>query len=64
MAELLLDREYHARGIQLLCGVDEAGRVPLAGPVFAAAVILSPEPGDTRTQRLQKTLGEEARSAL
>ena len=26
MAELLLDREYHARGIQLLCGVDEAGR--------------------------------------
>ena len=42
MAELLLDREYHARGIQLLCGVDEAGRGPLAGPVFAAAVILSP----------------------
>lgn len=43
MAELLLDREYHARGIQLLCGVDEAGRGPLAGPVFAAAVILSPD---------------------
>ena len=27
----------------LLCGVDEAGRGPLAGPVFAAAVILDPE---------------------
>lgn len=27
---------------ELLCGVDEAGRGPLAGPVFAAAVILDP----------------------
>lgn len=27
----------------LLCGVDEAGRGPLAGPVFAAAVILNPK---------------------
>ena len=28
--------------IQLVCGVDEAGRGPLAGPVYAAAVILDP----------------------
>src|SRR5690606_7839682 len=28
---------------ELICGVDEAGRGPLAGPVFAAAVILDPE---------------------
>lgn len=27
----------------MICGVDEAGRGPLAGPVFAAAVILDPE---------------------
>ena len=27
----------------LFCGVDEAGRGPLAGPVYAAAVILSPD---------------------
>src|SRR5688500_12807477 len=27
----------------LVCGVDEAGRGPLAGPVYAAAVILNPE---------------------
>ncbi len=27
----------------IICGVDEAGRGPLAGPVYAAAVILSPE---------------------
>jgi ribonuclease HII len=29
-------------GAELLCGVDEAGRGPLAGPVYAAAVILKP----------------------
>jgi ribonuclease HII len=30
-------------GAELICGVDEAGRGPLAGPVYAAAVILKPE---------------------
>ena len=30
-------------GCQLVCGVDEAGRGPLAGPVCAAAVILPPD---------------------
>jgi ribonuclease HII len=29
--------------IHLVCGVDEAGRGPLAGPVYAAAVILDPD---------------------
>src|SRR4051812_16367613 len=29
----------------MICGVDEAGRGPLAGPVFAAAVILGPRHG-------------------
>jgi ribonuclease HII len=29
-------------GAELFCGVDEAGRGPLAGPVYAAAVILKP----------------------
>lgn len=28
---------------EIICGVDEAGRGPLAGPVFAAAVILDPD---------------------
>ena len=28
--------------MNLICGVDEAGRGPLAGPVYAAAVILDP----------------------
>ena len=29
------------QGFSAVCGIDEAGRGPLAGPVFAAAVILS-----------------------
>ena len=35
-----IEQELHAQGIGLICGVDEAGRGPLAGPVCAAAVIL------------------------
>jgi ribonuclease HII len=36
------EEELLAQGYQLICGVDEAGRGPLAGPVCAAAVILPP----------------------
>ena len=35
-----IEQEYFDQGITLVCGVDEAGRGPLAGPVCAAAVIL------------------------
>ena len=35
-----LENEIYAEGFELICGVDEAGRGPLAGPVCAAAVIL------------------------
>lgn len=38
----LYEREAFDAGIKLVCGVDEAGRGPLAGPVCAAAVILPP----------------------
>ena len=38
-----IERGLIARGIAPICGVDEAGRGPLAGPVCAAAVILPPE---------------------
>jgi hypothetical protein len=34
-----------AAGVRLIAGVDEDGRRPLAGPVFAAAVILDPQRG-------------------
>lgn len=37
-----IEQTYYDRGIRLVCGVDEAGRGPLAGPVCAAAVILPP----------------------
>ena len=37
-----IENLHFANGIQLICGVDEAGRGPLAGPVCAAAVILPP----------------------
>ena len=35
-----MERALHAEGFSAVCGVDEAGRGPLAGPVCAAAVIL------------------------
>ena len=41
----------------IICGVDEAGRGPLAGPVVAAAVILDPEhpvPGLTDSKKLSE----------
>ena len=37
---LAYEKECYARGIELIAGVDEVGRGPLAGPVVAAAVIL------------------------
>jgi len=38
----LIERQHFEHGIKIICGVDEAGRGPLAGPVCAAAVILPP----------------------
>ena len=35
-----IEGELFAKGYRVICGVDEAGRGPLAGPVCAAAVIL------------------------
>jgi len=46
---------FYAQGCQVICGVDEAGRGPLAGPVCAAAVILPPHleiPGLTDSKKL------------
>lgn len=37
-----LEHSALADGLKAICGVDEAGRGPLAGPVVAAAVILDP----------------------
>ncbi len=48
---------------ELVCGVDEAGRGPLAGPVFAAAVILDPQ-RPIAGLRDSKKLPEAKRDAL
>ncbi len=37
-----IENTYFEKGVKLICGVDEAGRGTLAGPVCAAAVILPP----------------------
>lgn len=40
MLEYTLEKELNAKGFANICGVDEAGRGPLCGPVVAAAVVL------------------------
>ena len=50
-----IENEFYAKGIQVICGIDEAGRGPLAGPVCAAAVILPAHldlPGLTDSKKL------------
>ena len=57
------ERTLHRQGIALVCGVDEAGRGPLAGPVCAAAVIL-PEGAELPGLDDSKKLTEKKREAL
>lgn len=50
-----IEDSFYAQGYQVICGVDEAGRGPLAGPVCAAAVILPKHleiPGLTDSKKL------------
>ena len=58
-----LEDEAARAGFRTVCGVDEAGRGPLAGPVYAAAVILPPHceiPGLNDSKKLT----EKRRDAL
>ncbi|MGM9614062.1 MAG: ribonuclease HII [Oscillospiraceae bacterium] len=59
----LTEKTLHTEGIRLVCGVDEAGRGPLAGPVCAAAVIL-PEDCELPGLDDSKKLSEKKREAL
>ena len=43
MLDLSVERAYFARGVLRVAGVDEAGRGPWAGPVIAAAVVVTPD---------------------
>lgn len=58
-----LENEIYDSGVELLCGVDEAGRGPLAGPVCAAAVIL-PRGLEIDGLNDSKKLSEKKREAL
>lgn len=57
------EREQWNSGVSTICGVDEAGAGPLAGPVYAAAVIL-PRELDIPGLNDSKQLTEKKREAL
>ena len=63
MPDYNIEKEILGKGFTAVCGVDEAGRGPLAGPVCAAAVILKP---DTEINGLNdsKKLSEKKREEL
>ena len=56
-------RKWEAEGYQAVCGIDEAGRGPLCGPVVAAAVIL-PMGAEIPGLNDSKKLSEKKREAL
>lgn len=57
------EKQAKADGYGTVCGVDEAGRGPLAGPVYAAAVIL-PDNCEIEGLNDSKKLSEKKREAL
>ena len=57
-----LEKQIYSQGYKLVCGGDEAGRGPLAGPVYAAAVILPRDaviPGLNDSKKLTERKREE-----
>ena len=60
---LKYENQAYDNGYEAVCGVDEAGRGPLAGPVFAAAVIL-PKGFIVEGANDSKELSEKKREAL
>jgi ribonuclease HII len=63
-ASLRFERRFQKEGFQWVCGVDEAGRGPLAGPVVASAVILSPKVQHLKEIRDSKQLLPKKRELL
>ncbi len=63
MPDLSFEQAAITSGFKHICGVDEAGRGPLAGPVCAAAVIL-PEGCEIEGLNDSKKLSEKKREAL
>lgn len=63
MPDYTFEKEARAEGYRNICGVDEAGRGPLAGNVVAAAVIM-PEGLEIEGLNDSKKLSEKKREAL
>ena len=64
---LAYEKELYTQGIQLIAGVDEVGRGPLAGPVVAAAVILPKAckiPGLNDSKKIPKSKHKEIYEAV
>jgi ribonuclease HII len=66
--DLSVEREYFARGLLRVAGVDEAGRGPWAGPVIAAAVVVTPDSpcleGVDDSKQLTKRRREQLAAAI
>ena len=58
-----IEKKLHEQGIEYICGIDEAGRGPLAGPVVVAAVIM---PKDSMIEGVNdsKKVSEKKREVL
>ena len=66
-AMLAYEKELYTQGIDLIAGVDEVGRGPLAGPVVAAAVILPKAckiPGLNDSKKIPKSKHKEIYEAV
>ena len=62
MPDFTIENELHEKGYAVVCGVDEAGRGPLCGPVVAAACILHPDveiPGLNDSKKLSEKKREQ-----
>lgn len=58
-----IEKEIHEKGINNICGIDEAGRGPLAGPVVVAGVIM-PEGSIIEGVNDSKKVSEKKRELL
>jgi Ribonuclease HII len=51
---LVKEKEFYSPSVKLIVGLDEAGRGPLAGPLYAAAVVFPPDFQDERINDSKK----------
>ena len=58
-----IENEFHNKGIKYICGIDEAGRGPLAGPVVVASCIM-PEESMIEGVNDSKKVSEKKRELL